>query len=64
MARAGVLHGGAYAYCIGGVCEDGLVAKDNSGAFRPCPPLLLIAALLCAAAALITASARAGEAIW
>ena len=47
-----MLHGGAYAYCINNVCEDGLVAKDNSGAFRPRPPLL--SALICAAAAMIT----------
>jgi hypothetical protein len=37
QALEGVLHGGAHAYCINSICEDGLTPKDNSGGFRPRP---------------------------
>lgn len=37
----GMLHNGAHAYCIDNVCEDGMVPKDNSGAYRARPPPLL-----------------------
>ncbi len=46
QALEGVLHGGAHAYCINSVCEDGLVPKDNSGAYRTRPPPLISVLLL------------------
>lgn len=47
-ALDGVMAGGAMAYCVNGVCEDGMVPKDHSGAERAAAAMSLQLLLLLA----------------